>query len=551
MSRINYFNLIEEQLSLMAFRITNRAKFNLLELNSHAEISYLNLFNELFGWKLQKINPQVQNTKAVDLIDHTNKYIIQVSSTATKKKIEDSLAKLSNDSYNGYSFKFISISKDAKKLRLKEYINPYKIAFNPKSDIYDINSILASILILNIKKQRQIYNLINLEFMSNNNARQKANNYKNEGNEEIEKASFLPIVMAGGLGKRVLHLSPDGTPKQFWKLYGRDSMLQDIVSRLTSFEHDNKLKVRVVSVVDLKNSIINQNNKQIQGGLVDLWFEPERKGTTKAIAYSIMRALEEKIVSEHSIVGFFPADQYIFDQVKEGTKSGLIAAENKFHKTIRKAIDAAKKNESIVLVGTPARRAESESTPGSHYGWIKVLDDKAELMEADIFIEKPGPDKIKNMLESQINHFWNSGIFIGRVSVFRKSMLHFLPDVFNQIQLSKSSEVSDFVCTYEENSEYRMFDEAVLEKIAGKKQLDTKVHVIKATYAWEDLGHLCTIIEHFRRRKKFTNKSAQAALGEIQIQFFDFNDADTTYVVHENDGDIQIASLNIIKKLYN
>lgn len=392
--------------------------------------------------------------------------------------------------------------------------------------------------------------LEHFELIFDNDAVSKPDTSKYENDKEIqnlvENASFLPIVMAGGLGTRVIHLSPDGTPKQFWKLYGRDSMLQDIVSRLTSFEHKRKLPVRVLSVENIKKAIINQTKKQTESGLIELWFEPDRKGTTTAIAYSIKRALKEKIISDDSIVGFFPADQYIFDPVKEGTKSGCTSAENRFHKTIGKAIEAAKKIDAIVLIGTPAQGVVNESNPGINYGWIKVLGDKGKLIKVEKFLEKPDPKTIKNMLDSQAKHFWNSGIFIGRASVFREGMLRFLPTVFNDIRFNSSNKVKGFDCDYRQVVEKRMFDVAVLQQIAGKKELNTKVYVIRASYSWEDLGHECTIIEHFRRRNKFPNKSDCADLGEVQIQFFNFNDAETTYVVHENDGDIQIASLNVI-----
>jgi hypothetical protein len=47
----------------------------------------------LFGWELQNLNVVQQNAAGIDLVDTTNKIIVQVSATATKQKIESALAK--------------------------------------------------------------------------------------------------------------------------------------------------------------------------------------------------------------------------------------------------------------------------------------------------------------------------------------------------------------------------------------------------------------------------------------------------------------------------
>jgi hypothetical protein len=165
MNRIHCFNFIEEKLSTLATRIEVRGKLNILDLNLHSENFYLNFFNELFGWQLQNMNVIKHNAEAIDLIDKTNQIIIQVSSTATKIKVESALSK-NLSSYTGYSFKFISISKDASKLRAQTYNNPHNITFDPQSDIYDIKSILDVIIVFTIENQKRIYNFIKRELSS-------------------------------------------------------------------------------------------------------------------------------------------------------------------------------------------------------------------------------------------------------------------------------------------------------------------------------------------------------------------------------------------------
>ncbi|OQX99525.1 MAG: hypothetical protein B6I24_02375 [Bacteroidetes bacterium 4572_128] len=160
MNRLMYFNYIEEKLNLLAIRIEKKGKLNMLDLHMHSEDFYMHLFNKLFNYKLYNLNETLQNVPSIDLQDDTNKIIIQVSATCTKQKIKSALEKKIIEQYSDYTFKFISISKDATKLREKTFKNKYKIAFNPKEDIFDILSILNKIKSLEINKQKEIYRFI-------------------------------------------------------------------------------------------------------------------------------------------------------------------------------------------------------------------------------------------------------------------------------------------------------------------------------------------------------------------------------------------------------
>ncbi len=166
MNRSEYFNYIERELSILATRINVRGGLNILDLNIHAENFYLHFFNLLFGWNLSNINSIQQNAAGIDLVDTTNSIIIQVSSTATKQKIESALNKKDISNYPGYSFKFISISKDIEDLRTKTFANPYNLTFSPASDIFDIASLLKIIVCLEIDQQKGIYDFLKKELKS-------------------------------------------------------------------------------------------------------------------------------------------------------------------------------------------------------------------------------------------------------------------------------------------------------------------------------------------------------------------------------------------------
>jgi hypothetical protein len=207
MNRPDYFNVIEERLNLLALRIISRGKLNILDYHGHSENFYQYFLNEVYGWAVINENDNKQNVEAIDLIDHTNKFVIQVSSTASKQKIESSLSKGSIKKYKSYTFKFISIAKDADDLRKKNYNNPHGINFNPSKDIIDIVSILSTIRGLHPDEQKRIYEFIKKELVP-----------------EID-----PMKLETNLAKVITILSKENWNKK------------DAVTEINSFEIDRKI----------------------------------------------------------------------------------------------------------------------------------------------------------------------------------------------------------------------------------------------------------------------------------------------------------------------
>lgn len=133
-----------------------------MDFNIHSENFYPHFLNLLFGWNLSNLNTQQHNVAGIDLVDSTNRIVVQVSSTAARHKVESALRK-DLSSYHGYSFKFISISKDASNMRNKTFANPHNLTFLPDKDILDIRSLLSIVLDLDVNRQKDIYEFIKKE----------------------------------------------------------------------------------------------------------------------------------------------------------------------------------------------------------------------------------------------------------------------------------------------------------------------------------------------------------------------------------------------------
>lgn len=157
---VSQFDYIEERLNTLRCRIESRASLNLQDLNIHAEYFFMHFLNKLYGWNLRNLNSSKLNAPGVDLVYEDEKILIQVSSTATKQKIEESIKKIELDKYNGYTFKFLSITKNAKKLRDYKYESPSGITFDAADDILDIPSIIGEIRNLAEDKLNEIFELV-------------------------------------------------------------------------------------------------------------------------------------------------------------------------------------------------------------------------------------------------------------------------------------------------------------------------------------------------------------------------------------------------------
>ncbi len=284
MNRSWYFDYIEEKLSILATRVELRGKLNILNYHIHSENFYLHFLNLLFGWKLENENAKLQNVPSIDLIDRTNKIFIQVSATNSKQKIENTLKGKIFENYKDYNFKFISISKDAKKLRDKTYVNPFNINFNPKTDIYDTKTILNIVLSLDIDKQMELQEFVKKEL----------------GQEtDITKLDLNLTTIINLLVKENLNAN-NSNPT------------------INIFEIERK-----ISHNNLKSASITINDYKIHHNRLDkIYTEFDKQGVNKS--YSVLETIRQEYIK---LFGSF-SDDKLFLKMKENIIKKIVSSAN-------------------------------------------------------------------------------------------------------------------------------------------------------------------------------------------------------------------------------
>jgi mannose-1-phosphate guanylyltransferase len=211
-------------------------------------------------------------------------------------------------------------------------------------------------------------------------------------------------VMAGGDGRRLQAftqlIAGDSRPKQFCRLFGGRSLLQDTRSRVCR----NVEPWRTVYVVTRHHERFYRN-ELADVPRAHVIEQPENRGTAAAILYTLRRV---SLLGPDPAIGFYPADHYFRDTER-----------------LRRAVDAAyavahAQPERIVLLGATAERPETD------YGWIEPgprlefwrapAAARTTVRKVARFVEKPSSRTATDLLRKQC--LWNTFVMIGKVSAF-------------------------------------------------------------------------------------------------------------------------------------
>ena len=267
LNRQRYYDYINEKLEVLSYRITSNGKLNLLHLNIHSETLYRDILNILYEYNLEPANIGKANAEAVDLIDEDKKVVIQVSSTATKAKINSTLEKdkIKDLSDEGYSIKFVFVANEAKNLRGSTYNNKHNITFDPNTDIWDKITVLEKISQLSIDRMTLIHDLIQNEFGERPNT----------------------LKLSSNLAAIVNFLSKEN--------------LDDIPNKIQLNDYGIEEKIAFNELNDIKESTFDEY--KVYYGILDrIYREFIREGTNKTV--SVLRKItsfyEKEVLSKES-----------------------------------------------------------------------------------------------------------------------------------------------------------------------------------------------------------------------------------------------------------
>jgi mannose-1-phosphate guanylyltransferase len=266
--------------------------------------------------------------------------------------------------------------------------------------------------------------------------------------------SICAVIMAGGNGTRLWPLSRAGHPKQFLKLYGEQTMLQETVSRLSGLNIQSSV---TICNEDHRFFVAEQLREINKLGSIIL--EPVGRNTAPAIALAALS------VEDDPLLLVLAADHVIKNQ-------------EAFTEAVSKAIPLAKAGK-LVTFGVVANE------PHTGYGYIKRGVEQGAGFVVDEFVEKPSVELAQTYLSSG-NYYWNSGMFLFKASRYLEELKKFRPEIYEVCEFSLIDVQSDldFLRINREKFEScpsESVDYAVMEKT-------TDAVVVPMDAGWSDIG---------------------------------------------------------------
>lgn len=270
------------------------------------------------------------------------------------------------------------------------------------------------------------------------------------------------IILAGGSGTRLFPLSRSCYPKQFLKIAGQKSLLQQTVERFTGI-----VKSEDILIVTNKDYIfhVQADLTEIGAEAAHVITEPVARNTAPAIALAIAYCKDKMDCAEDECLFVSPADH-------------VISPIEDFQKVVEAAEAICKNSDNIVTLGV------NPTKPETGYGYIHAEAEMVgEGFKVESFKEKPNLATAEQYL-AQGGYYWNAGMFAFSVQTMEKALKNLASDVYAISSLGYEQALDRFADMPNISIDY-----AVAEK---SKNI---VVVPMGTVNWNDVGSFDAIDE--------------------------------------------------------
>lgn len=221
------------------------------------------------------------------------------------------------------------------------------------------------------------------------------------------------IILAGGDGKRLLPLTRsmtgDDRPKQFCAVDGSLTLLRQTLDRIEGLIEPQRT---LLVLTRIHERYYREQLSEIPSSR--LLVQPQNKGTTPAILYSLMR-IEE--MDPRGLVAILPSDHH-FEDV------------HALHRQLELGFAVGRSRPGrVILLGVVA------GAPEESYGWIepgRALRNafSARISRVKRFWEKPSHAQAVALMRHGC--LWNSFIMIGEVAAYQALMRSSIPDFYER-----------------------------------------------------------------------------------------------------------------------
>lgn len=268
---------------------------------------------------------------------------------------------------------------------------------------------------------------------------------------------LIPVILAGGTGSRLWPVSRSFLPKQFQRLLGEKSFLQNTLLRAQAVS----AAAPIIVCNEEHRFLVAEQCREIGASWDQLILEPEGRNSAPAIALAAWQAVAE---APEAVLLVLPSDH-------------LVKNDAQFARAVEAATVGAAEGALVTFGVSPDR-------PETGYGYIQVADAQQELQKAKSFVEKPDEATAQRYLESG-KYLWNSGMFVLSAQAYLDELMRLNPtmaeatrDAMNQAQtdLDFLRPGPSFLASPSQSIDY-----AVMEHT-------DRAQVIPVDFGWNDIG---------------------------------------------------------------
>ena len=284
------------------------------------------------------------------------------------------------------------------------------------------------------------------------------------------------IILAGGGGTRLFPLSRACYPKQFLKIAGEKSLLQQTIERFLIIAKEED-----IVIVTNKDYIfhVEEHLDEIGAAKINIITEPTGKNTAPAIALAISYCKDCLNCCEDEILFVSPADH-------------LIKPAEKFAELVQQAEQVCKDKNDIITIGVKPTK------PETGYGYIQAAGKVADtVFYVKSFKEKPDKVTAEKYL-AEGNYYWNAGMFMFSIGRMEIELEQYVPEIAKISQQGYENCINNFIEMPDISIDYAV----------AEKSTHMSVMPMKEIY-WNDIGSFDSIAE------VLANKNGNGIYGDV------------------------------------